>query len=241
MKFQLSIKFNLVPNQSPVGVYFGFTQKSLWNLWDFNGSSPFKDSNYNPSLFISYTSRPRTRVHRRADTGVNLYWARLIGEHESNGMAGLESRSWNRISAAARLGGYISDRLYWMVQPKAWIPFVNKTYDADGGGNPDLLDYVGYGQLGIELGLDSDPKANRYQQLVVGTVLRMGTSGKGSSEAWLRWRPPCRWFAASVYLQYFVGYDESLLGYNLRANSFRFGLALDDLLPTASSNGFMVQ
>jgi len=43
VKFQFSLKIDLWPNHTNHSVYFGYTQKSLWNLYDT--SSPFVDSN----------------------------------------------------------------------------------------------------------------------------------------------------------------------------------------------------
>src|SRR4030065_248977 len=48
VKYQVSLKYALVyPYNS--GVYFAYTQLSKWNIYD--RSSPFKESNYQPSIF----------------------------------------------------------------------------------------------------------------------------------------------------------------------------------------------
>ena len=49
--------------------------------------------------------------------------------------------------------------MYVTFEPRLWVPFVPGR-DADGGGNPDILDYVGLGQLKTEVGWHSLLHAN---------------------------------------------------------------------------------
>ncbi len=234
VKFQLSTNFDVFPNQSPVTVYIGYTQKSLWRMWDFSKSSPLQDTNYNPSLAIAFRAADSRGGRPHGVPGIHFYWARLLAEHESNGVAGPTSRSWNRISAASRFGVYFTDRLYFILQPKVWWPFVDSSLDSDGGGNPTLIQYTGYGELRVECSLDSAENGSGYAQFVLGAVLRKGTKFLGSGEFWLRWRTPFRALSTSLYLQYFGGYDETLLSFDHFSNSLRIGVALGDFFPSES-------
>jgi len=159
---------------------------------------------------------------------MHFYWVRAIAEHESNGVDGAKSRSWNRVALASRFGIYFTDRIYFILQPKIWWPFVDSHLDSDGGGNPTLVQYTGYGELRAECGLDSAANGLGYAQFVVGAVLRKGTHAIGSGEFWLRWRTPLRALSASLYVQYFAGYEETLLSFDQFSNSLRVGLALGD-------------
>ncbi len=231
-KFQISTNFDVFPNETPFAVYIGYTQKSLWRLWDFSKSSPLQDTNYNPALVLAFRAADSRGGRAHGVPGVHFYWARVLAEHESNGVAGPTSRSWNRIAAASRFGVYFTDRLYFILQPKVWWPFVDSSLDSDGGGNPTLVQYTGYGELRVECGLDSAANGSGYAQFVLGAVLRKGTKFLGSGEFWLRWRTPIRALSTSVYVQYFAGYDETLLSFDRFANSLRIGLALGDFFPS---------
>jgi phospholipase A1 len=53
-KFQVSLKCKLfVPTDAieTSGLYFAFTQISLWDMWGWKRSSPFIESNYSPEMF----------------------------------------------------------------------------------------------------------------------------------------------------------------------------------------------
>ena len=75
MEFQISAKERLLDSK----FYFGYTQKSFWQAYDFANSSPFRETDYNPELF-----------YRTGGTSVDFgKWEMDIGfEHESNGQSG---------------------------------------------------------------------------------------------------------------------------------------------------------
>lgn len=115
VKFQFSIKYRLMDKS---GLNLGFTQKSFWNMWDFGLSSPFTESNYNPEIFYDFCEGNPGQS--------NLY--RLGVEHESNGKAGAESRSLNRVYATAYFP--IVPDIVWL-QPKLWFPVIIEKENAD--------------------------------------------------------------------------------------------------------------
>ena len=82
--------------------------------------------------------------------------------------------------------------------------------------------------------MDSAENGSGYAQFVLGAVLRKGTKFLGSGEFWLRWRTPFRALSTSLYLQYFGGYDETLLSFDHFSNSLRIGVALGDFFPSES-------
>jgi phospholipase A1 len=254
VRFQVSIKYNLAPQRAGWGLFFGYTQKAIWDLWNWSGSSPFEDSNYNPSLFWGWRPGGFLRALEPVP-GWRVLGLRLGGEHESNGQAGAISRSWNRIGGAVKVGHFSptpgdseagrDETHYWHVigDLKGWYAFKERR-EAGGGGNPDILRYYGYGQASLELGYDvpvTSATASRphYHRLFgVGVMGRVGDRlDRGYLEAWLRVRP--RWFGwlgSSLFVQYVVGYGETLLRYDVRqAPTVRVGISLDDLLSTDST------
>ncbi|MDP4918889.1 MAG: phospholipase A, partial [Haliea sp.] len=93
-KFQLSLKTiaweNILGHNNHLWV--GYTQRNWWQL--YNESSPFRETNYQPEISLSFTNNWRFLGF------TNTLWD--VGfVHESNGQAGDLSRSWNRIIAGA--------------------------------------------------------------------------------------------------------------------------------------------
>lgn len=232
VKFQFSFKFDLIPNHGRCGLFFGYTQLSLWNMWDVSGSSPFEDTLYNPQLFLTYGNKNVSTTRNLPEMDrFRFLWVRFGADHQSNGQAGAASRGWTRILGSARFDYWWQwwlQTFYVTLEPKAWIPFV-ESRSSDGGGNPDLIDYVGYGELRTELGWQWILRDGTWQELNLQLLLRKGTVGsRGTAEVTLRYRPPFRYTIVAFYAQAFFGYDETLLHYNQRATIWRLGIAFDD-------------
>jgi phospholipase A1 len=232
VRFQVSVKANLVPTRSPCTVFFTFTQKTLWDLWNFHGSSPFVDSNYNPGLFLAWR---RTDAPYRNDEerGMTPTLALLGFEHESNGRDGPFSRSWNRFTALARFAYFMPGGWSFAVQPTLWAPLV-ESRDSDGGGNPDLTRYFGYGQLLLDAGrtlvVEDGSRKIVARDWSVTTLLRAGTDfAHGLVEVSARKRIPWpRLSPLALFAQCSFGYGEVLLTYNQRHSVCRVGLSVED-------------
>jgi len=233
VKFQFSFKFDLWPNSTPHSVYFGFSQKSLWSLWDFQNSSAFIDSNYAPELFYGYYRKEgEIKPQPGQVTWTWVYTAGVGVLHESNGDGGLASRSWNRVYATARGGAYFGTDHYVTFTPRIWAPpFSVDEY------NPDIVDYLGYGTLTAEYGYDPIQRAWWGGGHVGATVSKGGLRGfsRVSVESFLQWRPAYEgrfvaWFKFTpyLYLQVRRGYADTLLTYDKEETAVRFGFALED-------------
>lgn len=200
--FQFSAKINVfTPN-----LYMAYTQRSYWSFLKSTDSSPFRETNYNPEVFYDFKLGDWTNYK-------NI--GALIGfEHESNGRSLPTSRSWDRF--------YIWP--YWQTKygeysAKIWLrrPENKKTspMDTQGDDNPDILDYMGYGELYY------------YDK---------SDAGQGIS-AMVRFNPAtergavqldCSWPLANknmfVFTRVFSGYGESLIDYNHSVTRFSLGL-----------------
>ena len=92
VKFQFSAKFNLAENVfGDIGdVYFAYTQRSWWQAYNTDASSPFRETNYEPEVFIDFDNAWSA-----------LGWVntrnRVSFIHQSNGRSDPLSRSWNRV------------------------------------------------------------------------------------------------------------------------------------------------
>lgn len=213
-RFQFSFRYRIFDAQGVVaetfpvasGVYFGFTQTSLWDLQA--ESKPFRDSSFRPSLFYRWTvDDPQGRGALALSGGY---------EHESNGKEDVPSRSIDtlflRADARLRLG---ESATYLGIAPKFW------TY-LDREDNPDIARYRGHAELGLRLGRDDG--------LMLSTLIRRGTAGKIGTQYDLSYplrRSVFSGVGAFVHLQAFKGYGETLLEYDENKDTqYRLGISL---------------
>ena len=211
-RFQLSFKYRLFDIGSGFGrerpwlsgFYFGYTQNSIWDL--SSTSKAFRDTSYRPSIFWKW---------EREDEKTFVDSLRVGLEHESNGRDGPRSRSLNTV--------FVRPEWHWRSKDGRHLEFTPKIYgyfDADE--NPDIHRYRGYVDWRVRYDHDGD---------WIGTgVARVGTSGKGSllldfskRARDLRFGPVSGYW----HVQYFTGYGEDVLDYNVRRKSqIRFGVAI---------------
>jgi len=203
-KYQISFKQVLTRSKLPLDtyLYLTYTQKAFWNI--YKESFPFNDINFNPSIALGKVFYDKNERLKGIGT--------LAFEHESNGRDSLASRSWNRISLEYTTG--ISKNT--VASFKAWVPFSHKE------GNPDLLEYVGLGEVNI---------SHTYQpdKLIFDLRLRKGLNfdAKGSVRARVYYNP----FGNNISNQYlmlewYVGQAEGLLNYEESKSMIRVGYVI---------------
>lgn len=117
VKFQLSLAFPLWrgilgPN-SVLGA--SYTQKSWWQLSNSDESSPFRETNYEPQLFLGFATD-------YSFAGWTLRDVEMGYNHDSNGRSDPTSRSWNRIYT--RL---MAENGNWLVEVKRGMSSVIRT------------------------------------------------------------------------------------------------------------------
>lgn len=199
-KFQISLKKKLSENLFGLNerLYLGYTQTSWWQTTA--DSSPFRETNYEPEMFIDFP-------FESTQSPLKLYRVGIV--HQSNGRLS-QSRSWNRIYAS---GIFQYHGIFF--QPRIWYRFKEdeKTSPTDfnGDDNPDILDYLGYGDITI-----SYP----YKKHLVSSIIR-------EKSVQLDWTFPI--FGLNDvygYIQVFSGYGESLVDYNEKVNKIGFGFSL---------------
>ncbi len=205
-KFQLSFKLLLWDNmfRGNGDLFCAYTQRSWWQVYDKALSSPFRETNYEPEVFVKF------------DTDFDVLGLRhrlfVIGlNHQSNGNGGVLSRSWNRIYA-----DFIAERGNFVIGLKPWYHIPEDEEDDD---NPDIEKYMGYGELfgGYRL------KGHVFSYMLRNNLRRH--ENKGAVE--LGWSFPIT-DNVRGYVQYFNGYGESLVDYDDSANRIGVGLMLFD-------------
>lgn len=213
-RYQISFRYRLFDEQGVVaetlplvrGLYFGFTQTSLWDL--SAESKPFQDTSFRPSLYYQWRlTDPREGNSATLAAGY---------EHESNGQDDADSRSIDTLFLRAEARYFLPDgRTYVGVEPKVW-GYIDKE------DNPDITRYRGYAQLGLRFGRDDG--------VMLAALLRRGTAGVGSTQLDLSYPLRQSIFSgvgAFLHLQYFNGYGQTLLEYNESHHpQFRIGVSI---------------
>lgn len=202
--FQISLKQRLFNRN----LFFGYTQRSFWQLYNGNDSRPFRETNYNPELFYRWKPQWRWLPELGFDIGA---------DHESNGKELPDSRSWNRIIGAAYYEGerqLLHLRLWYRIPENENRPADDPKRDD----NPDIHRYYGYGELRLQRKLFGDA-----QHMLAMMARGNPATGKGAFE--LVYSAPFSDYAFwSVYL--WNGYGESLIDYNRSVTRVGIGLML---------------
>ena len=200
LAFQLSFKMKMIEGAfgKPLDLWFGYTQNSFWQAANSKASSPFRETNYQPELMAI--------APLNFDLGgVKFTHAGLGFNHQSNGQSGTLSRSWNRVYAQLGIekDGFSATARVWKRLHES----------ADEDDNPDLVDYMGRGDLAL---------AYRRDGHIYSSTLRYNThTDRGSIQA--SWAFP---LAGNVkgYAQAFAGYGQSLIDYNYFQRSIGVGV-----------------
>lgn len=204
VKFQLSLKVKLRQDifGKDVDLWFGYTQKSFWQLYDFAESSPFRETNYEPELLFNFRTNFRL-------LGMDARMITVGFNHQSNGRSEPYSRSWNRI-----VGNLGLEKGNITLILKTWYRIPNSK---EKGNNPDLDDYMGYGEIwGYYLW-----NGHRFSVMLRNNL--EFNDNRGALQ--LEWSIPIS-EKVGFYIQYFNGYGESLLDYYDIANRISLGFIL---------------
>ena len=205
-KFQISLKVPLAQDFLVEGstLWAGYTQLSLWQLYNSEASAPFRETNYEPEIFWAFDTGGEW-------AGLPLQGFSLGFSHQSNGRGELLSRSWNRIFADFLLA---DDN--WAIGFKPWYRIPEDEEDDD---NPDINDYLGYADFTFTY---------KWDDMTFTTLLRNNLRSEDnltSGNLTMSFPLPGR---LSGYVEYFNGYGETLIDYNHRNQRIGIGVVLND-------------
>ena len=206
VKFQLSLAFPIIRGIAGDNSVLGmsYTQRSWWQAFNRSASSPFRETNYEPQLFVGWATDYQLGdwTLRDIETGFN---------HQSNGRSDPTSRSWNRVYARlmAQNGNF-------QAQIKPWYRIPESSSKDD---NPDITKYMGYyeAQIGYEWGESVFTAKGHYNW----------NTGYGGGE--LGWSYPMT-KRLRFYTQLYSGYGESMIDYNFNQTRFGVGIMLNDFM-----------
>lgn len=210
-KIQMSLRTKLatgvlLPNAD---IWFTFTQRSMWQLWNTEDSAPFRSTDYQPELIYII---PLSKSLGDLGDGWRIRLLQLGIAHQSNGQSEPFSRSWNKI-----YGGLALDKGEFGLN---WRYHQRISEDQEDDDNPDLIDYIGSHELTATWlpGLSTAMLVwrNDLSNISQGSwQLDMSYPVDTSKLDGLRW-----------HLQLFSGYGETLLDYNIRQHSVGIGVML---------------
>lgn len=209
-KLQISLRTKvaedwLLPNAD---LWFAYTQRSLWQLWNQADSSPFRNTDYQPEIiFVAPISAPLGEL---AD-GWRWRLMQAGWAHQSNGQSDPLSRSWNRAYV-----GTAFDHGDFTVHLRLSRRLGDKGQDD----NPDLMHYLGHGEIGASW-LGERATTSLLWRTDLGPLRRSSLQLDWTYPVYASQPSGLRW-----YLQLFSGYGETLLDYNHRQTSFGAGLSL---------------
>jgi phospholipase A1 len=206
VEYQISFKVKLWQDVlgKEIDLWMGYTQRSFWQLYNFADSSPFRETDFEPELLLNFRTDYRL-------LGLRGRYINVGFNHQSNGRSEPLSRSWNRMVANF---GFERDSLVFLLN--VWYRIPEDEADDD---NPNIEDYLGYGQLNVFYLW----QGHRFE-LLFRNNMQFDDNKSGLQ---LSWSFPLL-KRVSGYAQYFHGYGESLLDYNVSANRIGIGFILKE-------------
>lgn len=202
IKFQVSFQMPLATGLfgGNTDLLFGYTGTAWWQLFNKPADNPFRETNYEPEVFFRNYSQANV-------LGLDFTSWEFGINHQSNGQTGALSRGWDRLIGSTAVE--LTDDL--VVGVRAW--HILRRQDT----NADLYRYMGYGDIGVGW----VPNRHTFTALY-----RPATEGHAVQ---LTWSYPISRYLR-VYAQYWNGYGESLIDYNVRTKRWGIGLSLSDIL-----------
>jgi phospholipase A1 len=204
VKYQISIKYPLwYPYES--GIAVAYTQTAHWNLYD--KSSPFKELNHNPEIFIERTN----------DIKFIDFYRVIPYTHVSNGLDGDNSRSVDAGAVEMQLsyGEFINFGIREKITCFYNLACQNKDYKRYRGNFETEL----FAQIKSRKGYFSHEKIY---------IKGEWTKHFGWLECGLSTRIITTKFRPHIYIQYFYGYSEFLIDYNQKTNALRGGFIFNE-------------
>lgn len=213
LKFQFSAKVNLAEEVfgNYGDLFFGYTQRSWWQAYNTDASSPFRETNYEPELFFDFDNAWGALGWVNTRNRVSL-------NHQSNGRSDPLSRSWNRVyleSTFQRGDWAFTLAPHWRIPESA--------QDDD---NPDIERFMGYGDIRLAKRLNNNHEMS-------GQLRGNPSAGNLGTQIDYSW-PAFNTLRAHV--QYYYGYGESLIDYDHRVHRLSLGFSLNPLFSATGLN-----
>jgi len=213
LSFQKPLTYNLFGWNEYINL--AYTQKVWWKVYD--ESAPFRETNYIPEFFMLLPTSDFI------DKAYHLKGVKFGYRHQSNGQEGYKSRSWDRLFVESiwQWNNFFINLQVWYRIPeeaKGEAFYSGLNPNDNGDDNPDILDYMGYGDLKIKY---------LYGRNQINIMLRNNFKiEKNRGAIQIDWTTP--FFNSENtfwYVKLFSGYGESMIDYNRNISKVNFGFA----------------
>lgn len=199
LKFQISAKYSLIYNS---GLYLAYTELAFWDIYKKSG--PFREFNHNPEAFWQYE---------------NFYFIDFIKagfyEHKSNGRDGEFSRGFDRGYGEGQIS--YGDHYNIGLRGKGWKWYKKSTKNAD------IDNYLGNFESELFFKIKSTTTEGLEKE-----KLYVRGGGKKDKFGWIECGIVSRIFTSRIqprlFGQFYYGYAQDLVNYNLKEKQFRGGV-----------------
>jgi len=217
-QFQLSIKVPLYSNFLNTGadLFTGYTQNSYWQVYNTEHSSPFRETNYMPELFLQWNPNKTFGESKLIQSRFSLI-------HQSNGQDVGKSRSWNRTE------------IFFLFQHQnifygfnAWDRWNEDKKDINDPDYPDVTE--GDDNVGLEDYIGKERVFVKYKSKNYSILLAHQNnifdyhSSKGNTKIDITF--PSINSNFDFFIRYFSGYGESLIDYDVKLQRISFGIMI---------------
>ena len=216
-RFQISMRYKpFIPDtfmadkwSGITNIYFAYTQNSIWDLR--GDSAPFIDTTYRPEFQYLWTD-----VFNNSENFLSKLDLLFSLAHESNGKAGLDSRSINYFMIRPMFYWGNHNGLNGYLAPGFWV-YLGSLSD-----NPRIRHYRGHADVKAAIQWADGIQLAGYFR--IGDELE-----KGSMQLDLSY--PLGYLTRDFldfffHIQYFTGYGQSMLHYDCREQALRAGISL---------------
>ena len=207
IKFQLSFQTKMADDliAGNGDLWFGYTQVAYWQLFNSAISAPFRETNYEPEVYVAFLTSYRLLGLKLRSVNAGLV-------HQSNGRADPLSRSWNRVFADFQL-----TRGDFALSFKPWVRIKE---DPAEDNNPDIENYLGRYELRLFY---------NWRGQVFSAMLRNVLDSEHRLNSELAWSFPISRRLRGL-VQWYNGYGENLIDYNFNTHRIGVGVLLTDWL-----------
>lgn len=204
-KFQVSLKAKIAQGliAGKGNLWLGFTQSSYWQVYNGKLSRPFRETNYEPEVFITYPLNLSIGNFKIKMAGVSL-------NHQSNGKEDALSRSWNRVIFST---GYQWGN--WAMMHRFWHRMKEEVKEDD---NPYITQYIGKSDLQLVY------NSNKH---IFNLFLRSNLHKRHRGYAELSYIYPIK-DNLKILFQASHGYGDALVEYNHKQTNLGIGFMLLD-------------
>jgi phospholipase A1 len=209
VKLQISLRAKMAEGLflPDADLWFAYTGRSQWQLWNRADSAPFRSTDYQPEAIYVLPVPEQIGI---LPAGWRWRMVQLGLVHQSNGQTDPLSRSWNRVYLS---GGFGRGDFGLTVRAE------DRLHDSSDD-NPDIARYVGNAEV-VAAWLPGLATALLTWRVDMRNLNNGSLQFDWTFPVTRRQPGGLRW-----YVQLFTGYGESLLDYNHRQTSLGVGLSL---------------